>query len=285
MEWNDLKIFLAAVRAGSYTAAGRQLGINRTTVGRRIDALEKSLNVELFHYRTDTPVPTASGLHVLKAATAMEEAVHALEASLKDQHGQFPTVRLASSAGIAIEFMPDLAEFQRTHPHIAIEILSEPDPVDAVTHRRADLALAVLRQPPKRLEGTEVGHLDQTLYGAKQRSSDRALGWGHEIDHAIPAQWTSTNLSGPAAEAVGQPSFNNWSELKQAVIAGIGTASLWCFAADRDDRLERLADPDPKQSYPLWLLRRANIPAGPSLTQLMAFLGDRINSRLRDPNN
>ncbi len=58
MEWDDLKVFLAAVRTGSYTAAGRLLGINRTTVGRRIDALENALGVSLFQYTPNGPVPT-----------------------------------------------------------------------------------------------------------------------------------------------------------------------------------------------------------------------------------
>lgn len=283
MEWDDIKIFLAAVRAGSYTAAARHLGINRTTVGRRIEALEARLGTELFEYRTTSPYPSQAGMELLITATAMEEAVLGLDARLKGECLQFPTIRLASSAGIASEFMPELAEFQRLNPNIVIELLSEPDPLAAITHRRCDLALAILRTPPKRLDGMEIGTLSQAVYGAKTRASNRPLGWGHEIDQAIPAQWTSANLSGPRAEAARQPSFNSWPALKQAVLAGIGTANLWCFAAQFEPSLERLSPPDPRASYPLWLLRRATFPPSPAQRLLMEYLQTHLAARLRDP--
>lgn len=275
-----MKIFLAAVRAGSYTAAGRHLGINRTTVGRRIDHLEKQLGVELFHYRTASPYPTDAGMILLQTATRMEAAVLELDQKLADQSRRFPTIRLSASAGIGSEFMSELAEFQRINPKIPIEILSELDPVDAVTHRRADLGLAILRLPPKHLEGIEVAALHQAQYGAKQRTHDRPLGWGTEMNMAIPAQWTGSNPSGPRAEADGLPCFNNWHELKQAVIAGMGTASLWTFAVQDQDQLEQISEADPRFSFPLWLIRRATFPPSPSLLLLIDFLKTRLSARL-----
>jgi DNA-binding transcriptional LysR family regulator len=280
MEWDDLRIFLAAVRAGSYTAAARHLGINRTTVGRRIEVLEKNLGVELFHYRAASPHPTKAGEALLQAATQMEAAMLQLEAQLSDQRQPAPTIRLVASAGLASEFMAILAAFARLHPDIPLELSAELDPVDAVTHRRADLGLGILRLPPKYLDSRMLATLDQALYGAKHRSSDRRLGWGHELDLAIPAQWTSSNLSGERAEAAGLTRFNTWHELKEAVLAGMGTASLWTFAADGDDRLERLETPDPRYSYPLWLLRRASFPPSPAQQILIDFLQSHLPAEL-----
>lgn len=272
MEWDDLRIFLAAVRAGSYTAAARHLGINRTTVGRRIEYLEKKLGVELFLYRAASPHPTKAGQALLAAATQMEAAMLQLEAQLAEPRPPFPTIRLVASAGLASEFMELLAEFGAQHPDIPLEFSAELDPVDAVTHRRADLGLGLLRLPPKYLQSTPIATVHQALYGAKNRRTDRPLGWGHEMDMAIPAQWTSSNPSGDHAEAAGLMRFNHWHELKQAVIAGMGVASLWCFTADGDERLKRLAEPDPRFSYNLWLLRRASYPASPSQQKLIDFL-------------
>lgn len=280
MQWDDMKIFLAAVRAGSYTAAARHLGINRTTVGRRIDYLEKQLGVELFHYRTASPYPTDAGMALMQTATRMEDAVLELDRKLADQSQAFPTLRISASAGMASEFMPELADFQQQNPNIPIEILSELDPVDSVTHRRADLGLALLRLPPKQLEGIEIATAHQAVYGAKNRAADRALGWGHEMDVAIPAQWTGSNPSGASAEAAGLPCFNNWNEMKQAVIAGIGTASLWTFAVQDQDQLDQLTEPDPRFSFPLWLIRRATFPPSPSLLMLIDYLKIHLAARL-----
>lgn len=75
MEWSDLEVFLAAVRTGSYTAAGRQLGINRTTIGRRVEALEKSLGLPLFEKNPVGYAPNAAGARLLATAEAVEREV------------------------------------------------------------------------------------------------------------------------------------------------------------------------------------------------------------------
>ena len=280
MEWSDLKIFLAAVRAGSYTAAGRQLGVNRTTVGRRIDALEAALGVELFRETPRGHEPTLDGEVLLASATRIEREAEKLVSSLGDSSCAAAPIRIASSAGLAIEFLEELRRFQEREPSICVELLGEIDPVDAVTHRRADLAIAVLRIPPRRLHGVQAGSLAQARYGLKGRASLPILGWGHEIDSAVPGQWTSANPAGDAAENGRHPAFNSWPQLKQAVLSGIGSASLWCFAADTEASLERLAPPDPRHEYPLWLLRRAKIPPGSGLDRLIDYLAGVLGARL-----
>lgn len=280
MEWSDLKIFLAAVRAGSYTAAGRELGVNRTTVGRRIEALETALGVELFLHGPSGPAPTHSGQRLLAAAVAMERDADTIRDAFDPAVRPHPPVRIASSAGIASEFLAELARFQVAEPAIPFELLAELDPVDAVTNRRADLGIALLRLPPKRLRGVQIATLSQARYGLKGRTSDRPLGWGHEIEHALPGQWTDANPVGVEAEAGGHSAFNNWPQLKEAVLAGLGTAALWCFAADGATGLEQLARPDPRNDYPLWLVHRAKMPPGHGLLRLSAFLADALRTRL-----
>ena len=280
MEWSDLKIFLAAVRAGSYTAAGRQLGVNRTTVGRRIDALEAALGVELFRETPRGHEPTPDGEALLAAASRIEQEVEGLALRLGNAARPAAPVRIASSAGLAIEFLDEIRRFQERDPSVCVELLGEIDPVDAVTHRRADLAIAVLRTPPRRLHGVQAGILSQARYGLKGRADLPSLGWGHEIESALPGQWTNANPAGAAAETGCHPAFNSWPQMKQAVMCGFGSASLWCFAAEKERSLERLAPPDPRHAYPLWLLRRAKVPPGSGLDRLIDHLAAALGARL-----
>lgn len=281
MDWSDLKIFLAAVRAGSYTVAGAQLGINRTTVGRRIDALEKAVGRELFMETPHGHAPTAEGLALLEAAEAMERRVDALQDAIDRPSPPAARVRIASSAGIVSEFMDELSRFQTLHPEVPVELLGELDPVDAVTHRRADLGIAILRVPPLRLDGLKVATLSQARYAARPAASPAPLAWGHEMENALPGQWTVTNAA--SGEVSGQHRFNSWPTLKQAVLAGMGSASLWCFSADGEPGLQRLAPPDPRDDYPLWLLHRARTPPGRGVRTLMAFLSGALEARFRQP--
>lgn len=285
MEWSDLQVFLAAVRAGSYTAAGRQLDINRTTVGRRVDALEAALGIALFEEGPLGPAPSRAGRRLLAAAEAIEREIAHMRSDLDlAEHVQGP-IRIAGSAGIVAEFLPEFAAFRRLHPEIAIELLGELDPLDAVTHRRAELALALVRKVPLRLAGVEVATLSQAPYARKGSPEEGAqLGWGYEVDAALPgSQWTASNPSGEVAEREGLMTFNAFPQMKQAVLAGLGRATLWCFAADGEPALERLAPPDARHDCPLWLLHRSKAPPGPGLTNLITFLTDALRSRLTTP--
>lgn len=280
MEWSDLKVFLAAVRTGSYTAAGRRLGINRTTVGRRIDALENALGVTLFQQTPNGYAPTREGQDLLNTASLIESEIDALITRVELPGDTPETIRIASSGGIASEFMAELAAFQDREPRAVIELLSENDPLDAVTQRRADLAIALVRVPPVRLVGVQVGTLSQALYRKRGQTSARVLGWGHEMETAVPGQWTVSNPAGEAAEEAGVPRFNTWQQLKQAVLTGMGQASLWCFAADPEPALERISDPDPRHEFPLWLLHRTKSPPAPCLRKLIPYLEQAIPQRL-----
>ena len=52
-QWDDLRYFLAVARTGRLLRAGKALGVRHTTVGRRVDALERGLGVQLFHRTAD----------------------------------------------------------------------------------------------------------------------------------------------------------------------------------------------------------------------------------------
>ena len=281
MEWSDLEVFLAAVRAGSYTAAGRHLKVNRTTVGRRVDALEQALGAPLFDYTALGPAPTAAGGRVLAAAEVIEREIAAMLADLATPGPRQPVMRIAGSAGLAGEFLPEITAFCGANPDVPVELLEELDPLDALTQRRADLAIALVPTPPLRLAGVQLGVLGQAPYA--KRGADRLapLGWGFEFGAAIPGgQWVSANPAGDTAQQAGLITCNSWPQMKQAVLAGLGSAALWCFAGDAEPTLERLADPDPRYDSPLWLLHRSKAPPGPGLARLIAHLRVALPKRI-----
>lgn len=288
MEWSDLEVYLAAVRTGSYTAAGRLLKVNRTTIGRRVEALEKALGLPLFEYSPLGPSPTPAGARLLKAAEAMEREVAAMMAEIAIPSAIEPPVRIAGSGGLAAEFLPELASFRRAHPQVPVELLGELDPVEAVTQRRADLAIALVRSPPLRLAGIQLGVVRQAMYRKAGAGSEALppLGWGFEFGAAIPGgNWASANPSGEAAQTAGLATCNSWGGLKQAVLAGLGQASLPCFVADAESELVRVSEPDTRHDCPLWLLHRAKAPPGPGLARLIEHLRHALAARIAQPDN
>jgi|GEM_PF-633588 DNA-binding transcriptional LysR family regulator len=281
VRWSDLEVFLSAVRTGSYTVAGRQLGVNRTTIARRVEALEQALGIALFDYSALGPAPTVAGERVLVAALAIEREIALMGGAIGGRRVREAPIRIAGSAGLVSEFLPDLARFGRANPACPIEILDDLDPIAALTQRRADLALALVRTPPLRVTGHLVATLQQAPYGLAGAADLALLGWGLDFESALSgAPWTTANPLGEAARERGLVTCNSWPQIKLAVLSGIGRASLWCFVGDAQPTLEQLGRPDPRNDCPLWLLHRAKAPPGAAMQRLIAFLAEAIANRI-----
>jgi len=281
VEWSDLEIFLAAVRAGTYTAAGRELDINRTTVGRRIEGLEQALGVSLFENNPLGVAPTPQGARLLLAAERIESEINAMAAEIGAAARTPAPLRLVVSGGLGSEFLGEMAEFSRRYPGIPVQLLGELDPLDAVSQRRADLGIALVRALPLRLVGEKIGDVSQATYGRRGVKALAQLGWGYEFTAALPgAPWIPANPAGESAQSAGLSSVNSWPQMIGAVRAGLGTARLWCFAAESDQAIERLDEPSSRYDSPVWLVRRTKAPPSPALLQLMSFLRESVARRI-----
>ena len=144
-DWSDLRVFLEVARTGKATAAGQALGVDYTTVGRRVRALEAALGVVLFDKsRARGYQLTADGERLLAHAEAMSTAAEALRdealAGARDLSGQ---VRIGTTEGFGNFFLaPQLARLQRRYPGLRIDLLPVPRFV-SLSKREADLAVTI----------------------------------------------------------------------------------------------------------------------------------------------
>src|SRR5258708_3520586 len=106
MDWDNIRIFLSVARAGQFSAAASQLGIDNGTVGRRINALEKSLGVRLFDRQTTGSVLTTAGDRLYKAAEEVEAQLLRAQGDLSQSDVELSgTVRLAAPDGFTTLFL------------------------------------------------------------------------------------------------------------------------------------------------------------------------------------
>lgn len=89
-EWDDLRYVLAVANAGSLAGAARSLGVNHTTVLRRIIAFEKGLGLRLFERLPTGYVLTAGGEELIAEARHIEDRVTNLEPSWPVKISDFP---------------------------------------------------------------------------------------------------------------------------------------------------------------------------------------------------
>ena len=146
VRWDDVRIFLAVHRQGTLAAAAGRLGLDTSTVSRRLAALEEALGARLFERTREGLSPARAAERVLAAAEAMEAAHARLtrEASEVEAAAE-GVVRVSTAPGISSVFVaPLLAKLRKRHPRISIELDAAVRARDLTRHE-ADLALRTVR--------------------------------------------------------------------------------------------------------------------------------------------
>ena len=288
LDWDDLKFFITAVRAGNYTSAGRRLKVNRTTVGRRINLLEARLGITLFEQTLTGYRPTPAGRAVLETAERMEQEMERLgERLARPEERLSGTVRVAISGEIGTEFMPELHAFRKSDPGIRLELMTARDALTTLMQRKADLGICLAPYKPENVRGIRVGVLSQALYAARryveqlppdsQPQDHDWIGWGKEAANSAAARWLKANL--PDAARI-SAEVNSWDAFKEAVLSGLGIGHMWRFVADREPSLVRISDTQPELSMELWLLVRDDVPPDSRTKRLMEFLAPAMERRI-----
>ncbi len=131
MDWDDLRFFLAVAAAGSLSAAARALGVNTTTVLRRVANLEEAFEARLFERLRVGYQLTAAGARLLEQLEPVDSRLSSLLRDFKAASGDYRgVVRVGASDMLAAHLLaPALPAFQEQHPDIGLDIVADAQPL------------------------------------------------------------------------------------------------------------------------------------------------------------
>ena len=160
MNWNDIPCFLAIAQTRTLAGAARSLGVNHSTVFRRLNALEKVLGVRLFDRLVEGYTLTEAGKNLLEHAYDAHAAVDALARTAAGEDQSLAgDVRLTAAPNIAVQHIPPaLTKLRKRHPGIRVEVVVSDSDYD-LARREADIALRATQRPPDYLVGRKVTDL------------------------------------------------------------------------------------------------------------------------------
>lgn len=167
MDWDNVKIFLAIARAGSLGRAAIAVGQSQPTMGRRLKAFEDELGLSLFQRSSDGFSLTDEGALVLAHAERMEEEALGFARRLAGQETQLEgLIRTSSSDWFGVHVLsPLFASFQRKHPRVVIELVTESRLLD-LARREADLVFRIKPFDEPDVVQRRLMRMDYGLYGA-----------------------------------------------------------------------------------------------------------------------
>jgi DNA-binding transcriptional LysR family regulator len=289
-EWDDARHFLAIHRKASLSAAARQLGVNQSTVGRRLAALEEQLGTKLFIRTRDGYRIAPAGERLLPHAERMEDEATAIAREITGQVGSLTgTVRVTSADLFGARVIaPLLVRFHERYPDIDLE-LDADNRLRSLSKREADMAVRIGEALESGLAVRKLGELANTGYASKsylaRRGRPREGDWaGHDfIGFSDPlirlaeSQWIEERA---ATGRIVLRTENTHAQLTSAV-AGIGIAMLPCYAGDLEPELVRLVAPPRSVNNPIRLVVHQDMRHAARIRACSDFLAEGIRAEAR----
>ena len=168
MDWNALKSFLAIAEQGSLSAAAVHLGVNHSTMFRRLQGFEQELGGRLFDKLDNRYVLTPLGDELLVYARQASGLFEDIERSIVGKDVQpSGVVKITAPFNLVTHYLPEaLSDFRKQYPDIEIELLSSNQMVN-MNSRLADIALRVCDNPPEHLVGRKVASIPWGIFAAQ----------------------------------------------------------------------------------------------------------------------
>ncbi|ATB44380.1 LysR family transcriptional regulator [Cystobacter fuscus] len=279
LQWDDLKVFLAIARAGSLMGAARAIGQTQPTMGRRLQALERTVGCKLMRRTTEGFVPTDEGKAVLAHAERMEEEAVAFARRLAGRDSEVEgTLRVSSSEWFASHVLaPIFARIQLQHPRLEVELITETRLLN-LDRREADLVFRFRRFEEAHIVQKRLTHVTYEAYASRDYLKQRGRpdpstgGVGHGLitmdlafNHLADVGWLTRLL--PQARISGRS--NSRDVQARMCAAGAGVAVLPCQLGEALPGLERVDLGEQPPGRDIWVGYHRDFQRQPRLRTLL----------------
>jgi DNA-binding transcriptional LysR family regulator len=288
LNWDDLRIFLALARDPKLGSAAKALGIDPTTLSRRITRLGQSTNATLFEQHDGQQVLTQRGRELLELAEKAEAAMLQVQESRAggDISG---LIRIAVPESLGIWFLgPRIQEFEDAHPNIVVELIS---PSWYFSPLKREVDIGILPQRPIRGPLTTRRLVNTTLRLYASRDYLDAHPPINSIDDL-----TGHRFVGYVRDTLPSAQLDYWNETFPGISTNIRTTSIaiQCkavgngaglgllpfYVGEDDPRLVMVLEDHVRVVQGFWLVVREDIRHNPRVEAFVTWLTKKVRDNL-----
>ncbi|MFG1931632.1 LysR family transcriptional regulator [Mycobacterium sp. NPDC048908] len=285
---DDLLVLLAVGRSGRYSTAAEELGLNHTTISRRIAALEQSIGGRVLARVGGGWELTDLGRAALSAAETVESAVRSLTVDPGGVRALEGVVRISATDGFSAYIAaPAAAQVQRTHPKVAVEIVAT---TRRATQQRSGLDVEVVVGEPKvhRAKAIRLGDYCLGLYASREYLAEHGTPVSvadlarfplvYFIDSMLQVDDLDIATSFAPAMRESVTSTNVFVHV-EATRAHAGVGLLPCFMADRHEDLLRILPERVAIRLAYWLVTRGETLRRPEVAAVVDAIRRRVDEQ------
>jgi len=219
-DWGALRSFLAVARSGRLTVAADRLGLDHSTLSRRMQTLEQNLEARLFDRRTQGYGLTQQGEALFEFAEKMEELALGIVTQVgRSKQNAVGTIRIGATDGFGTLFLSScLPKLRDSHPDLSVQLVTLPR-VISLSKREADIAIGLSRPTEGGLYGRKLTDFEWGIYASesyleshsaisdiRDLSAHRLIGYISDLVYAqeledvlsiskdVPVAFSSSNL-------------------------------------------------------------------------------------------
>jgi DNA-binding transcriptional LysR family regulator len=265
LNWDNLRYVLMVATQGSIAAAARELGVNRTTVLRRINTFQENLNCRIFERGDTGYVLTPEAEKMINAAREVEDTLFDMQRQIAGRELKLEgELRVTTTDTFMVSLLgPHLASFHRKHPHIVVEILTTNSILD-LNRRDADIAIRPTKQPDSNLVGRRICDVEFGVYAAVDYLdpvgrldilNQSWVGFDDSLRATPIGVWFDTTFN----QAKISIRCDSFVAVKIAAEHGLGLALLPRFLGDSSSMLKPLEVATEELTTGLWLLTHPDL--------------------------
>jgi DNA-binding transcriptional LysR family regulator len=287
LSWDDFRYVKAIADSRSLAGAAEQLGINHSTVFRRLGQIEEHLGSRLFERGRGGYALTSCGLQMVELANRLGEDIVTFERRITGQDLR-PSgeLRVTTTDIILLRLLQDvLVGFRRAYPEIVLDLIVTNRMLN-LSRRDADVALRAAYPGNEMPTGNRLARIAWAIYGPSglaspsfdARVEGRKHDWIAFNEHTSIARalkWLKVNVD----EARIVYKANTLVGLAETASAGVGLALMPCFVGAGVPGLVQLSPPIPEVEGELWLLTHPDLQSTARVRAFMDYCAAEIGKR------
>jgi DNA-binding transcriptional LysR family regulator len=288
LSWDDFRYVKAIAQGRSLASAAEELGVNHSTVFRRLGQIEGRLGSRLFERSRSGYSLTPCGEEMVRLAEQMENEILSFERQVTGRDLR-PSgeLRVTTNDALLVHMMSDLfAGFRRTYPEITLDVVISNSSLN-LSKRDADVAIRATNRAPETLVGRRVAAFGCAVYGSRSNAPQRFdmvdlrhydwVGLGENLAGIKLAKWLRDHV--PNERIVYR--VNTVLGLAEATQAGIGLSLLPCIIGASTSGIVQLSNVIPEVGGELWLLTHPDLRQTARVRAFMDYAGTELMKKRR----
>lgn len=287
LPWDEFRLVRAIAEHRSLGGAAQTLGVNNSTVFRRLNALEETLGVRMFERARSGYLLTSAGEEMVTLAAKMQDSILDFERRIAGQDVR-PSgeLRVTTTDTMFSHLVaPMFCAFRQKYPEITLDFIIE-NRILNLSRRDADVAIRATAEPPETLVGRRVANLAWATYASEafmaaeglkageplDNARLRWLGYGDPITHTAGGRWLNTHVPGESIVA----KVNTMSTMASAVQAGLGIGLMPCFIGEHVPGVKRIERVNLGVDSGIWVLTHPDIKKAARVRAFLDFFGNEL---------